>query len=349
MFDHKHYVPVLKGKRAEFPALGELHSKNDVTPLLESVPDQAPECVPNRMSAIWPQDKPFFIDLLFLDDEDMEDGAAGEHAIQGCFSAVANHRLHAIPVTGTGRSPAYQEAIRQIVNNQNRGFAIRLVSEDFDDADELQTAIEAIIELVGVPPSDIDMMIDAGTVANMGQGAVAQMHRASLSMIPAIDDWRTLTVISGAFPMSLAPLNAGAWNLVPRTDWAAWRSLIIGQHRPNRLPAYGDYAISHPDLPPGGRATILGQLRYATPNSFLIWKGYNVFKHQNGYNQFFDICQAMVARPEYRGQAFSFGDAEISAKAANQGSSGNAETWRKIGVNHHIETVIDQIANLPSS
>jgi hypothetical protein len=38
MFRHKHYVPILKGKRAEFPALGSLKAKKKrITPLIEAV------------------------------------------------------------------------------------------------------------------------------------------------------------------------------------------------------------------------------------------------------------------------------------------------------------------------
>lgn len=33
-FGHKHYVPILKGKRAEFPALGSVKSKDNFTPLM---------------------------------------------------------------------------------------------------------------------------------------------------------------------------------------------------------------------------------------------------------------------------------------------------------------------------
>jgi hypothetical protein len=35
-FRHKHYVPILKGKRAEFPALGLLDSKELINPSLGS-------------------------------------------------------------------------------------------------------------------------------------------------------------------------------------------------------------------------------------------------------------------------------------------------------------------------
>jgi hypothetical protein len=127
-------------------------------------------------------------------------------------------------------------------------------------------------------------------------------------------------------------------NIGPSLTWT---------RKPDRLPAYGDYIIAHPGLPPEGQATILVQLRYSIPNEFMIWKGKNAIKTPNGFAQFLSICTDLVGRPEFRGAAFSFGDQEIQGKAANGGSPGNAEIWRKIGTNHHIETVLDQIANLP--
>lgn len=56
MFNHKHYVPILKGKRAEFPALGSLHSKDRITPLMEAVPSKPATQIPQGMAAQWPQD-----------------------------------------------------------------------------------------------------------------------------------------------------------------------------------------------------------------------------------------------------------------------------------------------------
>lgn len=52
MFDHRHYVAVLKGKRAEFPALGAVKRNAAITPLFEAVPSAPAEEIPRRMSAI---------------------------------------------------------------------------------------------------------------------------------------------------------------------------------------------------------------------------------------------------------------------------------------------------------
>ena len=60
-FNHRHYVPILKGKRAEFPALGLLGSKEGLTPLIESVPSADAATVARRMAAHWPDDAEYWI------------------------------------------------------------------------------------------------------------------------------------------------------------------------------------------------------------------------------------------------------------------------------------------------
>jgi Beta protein len=343
-FDHRHYVPILKGKRAEFPALGALKSKKKLTPLIEAVPSGSAEQVPRGMSGQWPNELPYFIDLLFLDDPD-EAPDVDDHPVTLCFAEVVAQGQIAIPVTGLSRSPGYQDAIQKVISEQGNGVALRLVPDDFEDVDELEATLEAFPGFLGVETEQIDLVLDIGSVGDSSAGTVAQIHRANIDLIPTLDDWRTLTVASSAFPLSLAPLVRDQWNTAPRRDWRGWRQLVTGSKPPDRLPSFGDYAIAHPALPPEGRATILAQLRYATPDSWIIWKGRNAITE--GYDQFFAICQNLVGRPEYRGANFSWGDAEIAQKAANVGSSGNAETWRRIGTNHHIETVLEQIANLP--
>ncbi len=349
MFKHEHYIPVLKGKRAEFPALGALRSKKSITPLMEAVPSAGPDEIPRQMAAKakWPRDSPYFVDLFFLDDPDDSKEANEFHPVRVCFKEVASKGQFAIPVTSLSRSPGYQSAVKQVISGHKRGMAIRLTADDFEETEELESSLEAALSYFKLRRNDIDLLLDAGSVANSSAGAVAQVHRAHIDLVPNLGDWRTLTVLSGAFPLSLAPLVRDQWNFVNRHDWRGWRLLVTGKHPPVRFPAFGDYAIAHPGLPPEGRATILAQLRYSTPDSWLIWKGGNVFKHPSKFAQFHSICKSLIARPEYRGPSFSEGDAEIRQKAATVGSPGNAERWRRIGTNHHIETVLEQIANLP--
>ena len=154
-----------------------------------------------------------------------------------------------------------------------------------------------------------------------------------------------MTVASDAFPLGLGPLTRDEWNSVSRVDWRGWRALTSGSKQPARLPSYSDYTISQPALPAEGIATILAQLRYAAPDAWLVWKGRNAIT--DGFDQFLAICADIVGRPEFSGADFSWGDAQIAEIAANGGSCGNAQTWRQIGTSHHLEMVLDQIANFP--
>jgi hypothetical protein len=343
-FDHKHYVPILKGKRAEFPSLGSLGSKDRITPLMEAIPSKPVTQIPQGMASQWPTDQPYFIDFLFFDDVD-EDTAPESHPLTVCFADVARRNQVAVPATGLARSPSYQAAVRSIAALHKTGVLIRLTPDDFEDVGELESALDAIPGLFSIDRNSIDLLIDLGSLVNVTAGTVAQIHRANIDLIPSLDEWRTLTVASSAFPLGLSSLVRDQWNPSPRIDWHGWRQIVTAPKRPNRLPSFGDYAIAHPDLPPEGQATILAQLRYATEDTWLIWKGRNAIQH--GYDQFFAICSDLVQRPEYRGRDFSWGDAEIAQKATSVGSSGNAETWRRIGTNHHVETVLDQLSNLP--
>ena len=267
MFDHKHYVPVLKGKRAEFPAIGSLQSNTHVTPLFEAVPTAGAQEVPRRMSSQWPTDKPYFIDLLFLDDpDDTTTPAPANHPLRLCFDEVQTKGQLAIPVTGISRSPGYQDAAKQIVAEQKRGLAIRLTPEDFEEeTEDVDAALQTALEYFELDAEDVDLVLDLGSVANSPSGTIAQMHRANIDLIPNLTDWRTLTVVSGAFPLSLAPLERDQWNEVKRNDWRAWRRLVTGSNAPERLPAFGDYAIAHPNLPP----SVKGVLSYLYDTSFL--------------------------------------------------------------------------------
>lgn len=347
-FDHKHYVPVLKGKRAEFPSLGNLKSTSGVTPLIEAVPTAAPTEIPRRMSAHWPKGSEYLVDFVFLDDPDEEGEADDTHPLRACLSDAVERGQVAVPVTGLSRSPLYQSAVSQTAKEQKNGIAIRLTSDDFeDDADELEDALTALLGYCDGSPDRSDLLIDLGSVADSSAGAVAQRHRSNIDLLPWLDEWRTLTVVAGAFPLGMAALARDEWNERLRHDWRGWRSLVTGKRPPARLPTYGDYAIAHPNLPPSGRATILAQLRYTLDNQWLIWKGWNVFTHEDGYEQFRAICADLAQREEFLGADFSAGDQEIAEKATNAGSPGNAETWRRIGTNHHLEMVLGQIASLP--
>src|SRR5690242_17483001 len=98
MFKHKHYVPILKGKRAEFPALRDLKNTKSVTPLIETIPTGDVDAVPKQMEASgWNKKHPYFLDMLFFDD-----GSSGKPraSVVSAMKAASKLSHLAIPVTG---------------------------------------------------------------------------------------------------------------------------------------------------------------------------------------------------------------------------------------------------------
>ncbi|MHA7811873.1 MAG: beta family protein [Phycisphaerales bacterium] len=350
MFDRKHYVPVLKAKQGELAAMSFVKHKSAVTPLLEVVPPGS-MTLENRLKKTakaiernWGTDHPFFIDFIFLDEDD--DESEGEHTLSKALALLSETECKPIPVTGSGRSPAYQAALKEYLKeSESKDICIRLTPYDFEDEEQLQLTLDRLMGLLEVDTSSIHIIIDMGSVEGVGTSTLLQVHRANCGMMPRLLEWKTFTIAAGSFPASIAPLTRNQWNHISRSDWLAWQSLLTTT-KLARKPSYGDYSISHPSLPPDGITKILAQLRYSTPSDFMVWKGKDAFDY--GFEQFFDICDNLRNLPEYRGAGFSEGDRVIDEKATKRDSPGNAGTWRQIGTSHHIEVVVDQISNHPS-
>ena len=164
-------------------------------------------------------------------------------------------------------------------------------------------------------------------------------------MIPMAREWRSVIFAAASFPEDLSEVTSSSLVTIPRREWLLWQAL---QRKPTLLPpnlVYGDYAISHPLLR-GIDPRIMrmsASVRYTILESWLIVKGRNV--SQYGFEQYYDLCKRLIARPEYFGADFSWGDDFIYKCAQASAGPGNATTWRKVGVNHHITLVARRLSN----
>jgi hypothetical protein len=159
-----------------------------------------------------------------------------------------------------------------------------------------------------------------------------------------------VVLAAASFPEDLSEVDAATVSTLTRREWELWSML---QRRPTLLPrqdlVFGDYGIAHPvpkELDPR-TMRMSASIRYTTPDSWLVIKGRNV--RQYGFEQYFDLCRALVQRREYRGASFSWGDEFISKCAERESGPGNATTWRKVGTNHHITLVARQLASQPDA
>ena len=83
-------------------------------------------------------------------------------------------------------------------------------------------------------------------------------------------------------------------------------------------------------------------MRYTADGSWLVLKGRNLRDH--GYEQFYDVCADLIARDEYSGREFSWGDEYIDDCANRRVGTGNLTTWRKVGTSHHLSYVLRELA-----
>lgn len=361
MFDHKHYVPILKGKLGEYGALETLEPlpKSRLTPLIELWPipwdfeaERPAKSIDTHLKKVaqsakkhWGTERPLFLDLLYIaSSEVMKDG---RHPLNYVFDEARGHGVQLIPTTGINRDTSYQEAVRDTITVDGRGVCIRLENDDFEDIAELNGELSKLLKFFQLSPAETDLVMDFKELSEGQTSPIIIAVRSILNSLLDVNDWRTITFTGTGFPENLSQLSSSRINRRPRTEWVIWTALANNRNRIPRLPTFGDYAIAHPEpveVDPR-LMRMSANLRYTTSNDWIILKGRNVRDY--GYEQFNGLCRILTQLPEYSGPSLSWGDNYIRNCASDIEGPGSATTWRKVGTNHHLTFVTEQLASLP--
>lgn len=358
MFDEYHYVPVLKGRQGEYGALAEADDqvRSNVTPLLEippipwdfevEAPAKSTEAhvgdVAARIERCWGKDRRIFIDAGLLSEEDR---IADRHPLAVVLDSARDVGITAVPVTGLGRGDAYDAAVAEALAADGRGICLRLEGEDLEEPEDLPEILAGVVSTLGLTAEDVDLVLDFGPIS-AEQRWTAATARLLLAALPDVESWRTLTLLASSFPVDLSGVDGNSIGLISRAEWLVWQSLHARRDRLSRLPTFGDYGISHP-VPREVDPRIIQRsaaIRYTTDDEFLIVKGRSIRLH--GPEQHYDLAAELVARPEFHGDGFSWGDSYIAARARRESGTGNGMTWRKAGTSQHLAFVASQLANL---
>jgi hypothetical protein len=341
VFDHKHYVPIIKSKSGELWTLSQLGdtAKRHTTPLLEvlahkklTLPVHAGR-VCESVATGWGVNDRLFIDTVYL-------GTQSATTFDHFFAAARRLGVQGIPVTSVGRSQPFQHAVQRTATTDGRGVAIRLGVRDFVDPDTLRASLSALLGLLGLRPPKVDIIIDYGQRTD--EAELIQLSRLHLQDLPQITHWRSLTIAAGSFPSSLMAFAQNQWHQIPRSEWRAWIATLTRRTPPPRLPAFGDYGIRDPGAP-ADFGTPSANLRYASDDYWIVRRGRLV--KNAGASEMPGMCRSLLERPEWCLPPFSAGDHEIARIAASQDSTGNATQWVQWCMSHHFEFVVDQILN----
>ena len=356
MFGDRHYVPILKDKQGERLALRRLPAgtKARFTPLFDVVRDfDGLTDLPDDLLRDWGAN-PAFVDLGGQPDSPMPDG---RHPVRFVFEEARSLGLNLIPVVGLGSSQAFLDAARIVMANDGRGVCIRLTVEDRAPVQQLTARLADLRRVLGYNPetgerdhalseSQVDLVVDLGVVAPMDVGMIAAVAEGMLRSCPTPSAWRTLTLVSGAFPESRRGIPSNGQTDVPRKDWLAWREVC--RTYDGRIPTFGDYGAVHPielDLD-FSQIAPAGNIRYTVPGAWLVVKG--TILRDNGYDQYRSLSARVVRDARYRGPAFSPGDQYIWDCAHGTGGTGSLMTWIQVATSHHLTFVVEELASLPA-
>jgi hypothetical protein len=228
-----------------------------------------------------------------------------------------------------------------------RGAALRYPIRRFalEPGTTHATVLAAAIKGLGVDVTCADVLVDLGYLSGDEELHADDVGDA-LQEVAAVGEWRSVVLLGTSMPSMLGGTVAeGTVGELPRREWELWSALKQDSH--GRLPTYGDYVVQHPDPPhdaAGGGPSMRANIRYTINGTTLIARGRGSVI-QEGREQYRELCQQLVDRPEFAGPDFSRGDAEIAACASGEIEPGWQNQWRGAGSSHHIRLVTEQLSH----
>ncbi|MFJ5988858.1 hypothetical protein [Lentzea sp. NPDC092896] len=348
----------MKSKMGEFESLHHLGDHGDSTPrviieLLDSVqPEGRGLLMPALVEAavrMAERGRPVWIDPHLLSPAAAlarDPGGALEHLDNRIENALAdNLGLLApdvpalVPVIPVSATDDQLRTVALLQEHRPREIAVR-----FRDlrgaAGQLGDRLRHIARVARLDDNAMHAVIDLGHVE------IVHPHQVGLALSLA----RTLTehlgpasttLLAGSAP---AARHGFATAVRDRPEVRIWREVADGVS--GAQINYGDYGVAHPHPPaastPGPR-TINPYLFYTVPNCVITMR--RPLVRESGKvapgaaaEAFTDLADELVARPEFAGSGYSWGDRELAGcrRGGGQTASG-VSRWIAMAMSHHLE------------
>ncbi len=354
---NKQYVAALQNKPGELDALhfASPETWSHLTPLIQIVGPKHPGPTISSDSvrewikkvALAVGRHPLFLDAVRLRPNHPAAITNGTvPALTRMYWAARKRGLQFVPVAWVGRhTDAHLKLIADAVDEDDRGVALRYPVRSlvlpprmsqktylFRMLGALRTDVSSADLLIDLDFIDADVEIEAEDLARQIEGALA------------VGDWRSVVLLGTSMPSMLSCVPEGTLGMLPRHEWALWRALA--KTKLSRRPSFGDYAVQHSQPPhddggPGMRANI----RYTVAKGTLVARGRGSVL-QEGNEQYRWLCQQLVARTDFSGGDYTWGDGVIDDCARGGLDPGAQRMWRGAGTSHHLRFVTDQLQRL---
>lgn len=358
------YVPILLTKRGELSAAADLSMevRHQLAPLFvvhpigtdfdtntpsRSVADHV-RGLGTKLARSWLTSRAF-IDPFFVIDMSDHTGR-----LRTIVDEAAAEGLCLVPVISPGRPAAYTATVAALHKRDRAGVCVRLSPRHWPTTLDAVHNLEALLGAVRAAPEEVDLILDLSDEVHSDSASDAT--RSAVLNLPYPARWRSVTLAAAAFPRELGGLPKNSISRIPRLDWQLYRKIAkLAAAAGRRVPAFGDYAVAHPDprLQVDPRMmSISGSLRYTSDDEFLVAKGTELFKGRGGGvggEAILPAARLLAEAKEFSGPEFSEGDAWIHQVVRRRASCGNPERWRRTATNHHLVFVTDRIASQRAS
>jgi hypothetical protein len=349
------YLPALKAKAGEFGAIQKLSdkAKSRILPMFEVLPvplvwpartPKSPlethlDSIRTKIAKCWGKERPFLID--FFDLPLSERTSTGAHPVSHFFSELED-AVSPIPVTGLDRDDDYNSAISAAVAVTKGAAAIRLLIEDIELPAKTSLPLSKMISHLGVVPQRSYLILDFRELREDLVSRSIPLALASLRAISRLDSWKATVVLASG--MGLDGIRSSTTSKVHRTELDLWKGVLAG--KPPTVPLFGDYGVVNPEFTEPidpRKIKPSAKIRYTRDTDWVVLNGSSYRKNPK---QFHQMASGIVSDEGYAQKNFSWGDSYIAGCAKMQLGPGNLTTWVQVDVNHHIELVSQQIANL---
>ncbi|MBI2604450.1 MAG: beta family protein [Deltaproteobacteria bacterium] len=365
MYNHKHYIPILKGKRGELSALMRLSDdvRERILPLLDiqrvplvfpknsptgvlkcSLEEHLKQSAEKIVKALG--DAPLLLDTT---DIPLEARVSGQkHYFRYLLDALSAQGSNPYPVTGLDRDKEYNLAVKGFVaRTKGCNVGIRLLADDIENYSDTMPLLEKLLNTIGVSPKECFLILDHKAIEGAGVDKAVETSEDFICNLFSPNDWRSLTVAGSGFPQTMQGIERKSISRLRRHEFSVWSKLQKKKKDLPRQPSLGDYGITHPDsleFDPR-KFTMGGKIRYTTENEWIIVKGTSFKTGEKGL-QYHSLSKELIKMTEFLGADFSWGDEYVTKCAAKKVGPGNLEMWICIDTNHHICFVTEQLANV---
>lgn len=326
------YTPIVKWKQGEQNALKELDGEiaDKIIPLIEITPDINQDKFEASLS-VW-KNRYYYFDVL----PECYDEFGGDiyfRLLNQCDSE------YVIPVVNISDS---DDVIESCVELSSNGFAIRVFSSDID---EVGNRLEELHEIYD--SENVDIIVDLKEIDEENYSEKKIAFRALIGEMEYLSDYRRVILSSSAFPVSLSGVEKYSIALRPRLEFDLWNELKGFCKKKKSDLIFSDYCINNPsffEYIPGMSPSY--NIRYTDDQNFVLLRGDAIKKGGLNAENVLRLCRILTQSTHFSGKDFSWGDYYIASRDEDSASFGNLTTWRKVGTNHHITFVVNQLANL---